>query len=593
MRRFPKIASLLSLILLISILCQPISAAAQPSAPNASDNDPTFGDQDSSITVNSTPNPEGAAEDPLLAALYDCIDKGEESVTYESKTRLSDEYTASLLSSLLDEYPEFFYLDQISLSFTARVNADGSLDSCIYRFKPIYTLSSQKEIAAAKAEWLSMLSEVLKCIKPTMTDFEKALFLHDYLCANFGYDATLTVSDSYTFLKGKVGVCEAYADTYSALLTALGIPNRFAVSDEMNHVWNVIKIDGLWYHVDVTWDDPLNEQMLDQPGKVLHTAFMRSDEGMQEAGHKNWTCDVICTSEIYENYFLPDLIGSVVTDGEHLYAVNGEKKSLIRCDFNQMISETLIDLSSHRWYVWGEPFFWNACFSNLYCDGEWLYYSTPVGIEAYDLASGEIIKVCTYDKGDGYLYSMRYENHQLICTVSTTPGIAEGEFVFNARHRYAASAVDGIFVTSNCIECGDTAQSIAPLSGETFALAASARPTAEANKAHDIRLVMTVESTVAKALGKLEYTFLLERADGSTDTLVFHSENDDFSEFQRYETLSAGDRLLIPAPNHLLLGFYISAIEDESWSKLSFQIAQLDDQTVLCERSLRYDQLIA
>ena len=49
----------------------------------------------------------------------------------------------------------------------------------------------------------------------------------------------------------------------------------------MNHIWNLIKIDGKWYHVDVTWDDPI----MDKPGRVKHDNFLRSDDGIKDTDH--------------------------------------------------------------------------------------------------------------------------------------------------------------------------------------------------------------------------------------------------------------------------------------------------------------------
>ena len=39
-------------------------------------------------------------------------------------------------------------------------------------------------------------------------------------------------------------------------MTRMGVDTSFAISTSMDHMWNVVKIDGNWYHVDTTWDDP-------------------------------------------------------------------------------------------------------------------------------------------------------------------------------------------------------------------------------------------------------------------------------------------------------------------------------------------------
>lgn len=580
MKRFPRSASVLSSLLLIATLCQPLSATELiPSAPSA---DVTAGN-------NPAPLPNAPATDPILTALYDCIDKGEAFVTYECDAYLTSDYLSELMIDLLDNTPEFFYLEEISITYTANKNPDGSLKSCVYRFAPIYNLSTKDEILAAKAEWEQLLADILKIVTPSMSDFEKVLILHDYLCTHFQYDTTLTIRDSYRFLTEKTGVCEAYAGTYSALLDRLGIANLYAVSAEMNHIWNVVQIDGEWYHVDITWDDPT----ADQPGKAKHDAFLRSDRGMTEIGHTNWTCDVACTSTKYDQSILSDITSAVVTDGNYFYAVDNKQPAIMRVDLDSFTAEPIVDLSAYRWMVWGEPYYWNACFTNLYCDGEWLYYSTPLGIEALDLRSGKSQIISSYDKGDGYLYAMRYENHQLICTVSTKPAASEGEFIIPTRHRFSPTAINGIFVTSACVDCDESRHTIHPPKDNIFAVAASARPSPEKAGAHDIRISLSIDLSAISPLGPIEYSFSLNRSDGSTNTLLLHSVNDTFSEFQIYESLSAGDKVYSPNENNLLTGFFINAIEDKSWNSLSFTISQPEARTILYDGSLTYEDLIA
>ncbi len=61
-------------------------------------------------------------------------------------------------------------------------------------------------------------------------------------------------------LKGSIGtagpVCESYARAMKVLCDREGIP--CVLVDGANHMWNYIQIDGKWYAVDVTWNDPLD-----------------------------------------------------------------------------------------------------------------------------------------------------------------------------------------------------------------------------------------------------------------------------------------------------------------------------------------------
>ena len=59
------------------------------------------------------------------------------------------------------------------------------------------------------------------------------------------------------------GVCQGYAELFRDMCTLAGLEVNFIGGEATNssgktesHAWNQVKIDGTWYNVDVTWDDP-------------------------------------------------------------------------------------------------------------------------------------------------------------------------------------------------------------------------------------------------------------------------------------------------------------------------------------------------
>lgn len=111
------------------------------------------------------------------------------------------------------------------------------------------------------------------------TDFEIAKYMHDYLVSHADYDESLTYFEADGVLLHGTGVCQSYARAYQMLMRKMGIPCIF-ISGEANgenHSWNMIQIDGAWYHVDCTFDDPLNSA-------PFYGYFMQNDTIM-EADH--------------------------------------------------------------------------------------------------------------------------------------------------------------------------------------------------------------------------------------------------------------------------------------------------------------------
>ena len=86
-----------------------------------------------------------------------------------------------------------------------------------------------------------------------MTDYEKALALHDWLVENAEYDYSMTYYTETGVLLHGTGVCQSYTMAYGLLLDYAGIENASEIGDD--HTWNMVLLDGDWYHVDVTWDD--------------------------------------------------------------------------------------------------------------------------------------------------------------------------------------------------------------------------------------------------------------------------------------------------------------------------------------------------
>ena len=104
-------------------------------------------------------------------------------------------------------------------------------------------------------------------------------------------------------LKGK-GNCQGYAKAYALLLQKVHIPVKFANSYSMMHMWNVVRLQGKWYHVDLTWDDPLNPNThKDQPGLVLHENFLCSTSYLKKKGYRGIRCKLTTSSKYDHKYW--------------------------------------------------------------------------------------------------------------------------------------------------------------------------------------------------------------------------------------------------------------------------------------------------
>ena len=106
--------------------------------------------------------------------------------------------------------------------------------------------------------------------------------IHDYIINTTKYDSNRSdrkiinyKSDTaYGPLIEGYGLCGGYTDAMALFLDYYKIPNFKVISE--NHIWNAVKLDGKWYHLDLTWDDPISKSGNDI---LEHTFFLiRTDK---------------------------------------------------------------------------------------------------------------------------------------------------------------------------------------------------------------------------------------------------------------------------------------------------------------------------
>lgn len=191
--------------------------------------------------------------------IYQVIKNGLESLAESfdvprvEKTELSD-----IFYKLKLDCPEIFYASTFHYSFYE--------DSTLLRMKPVYLFDKNK----IKEHQIAMTSRVEKLtrIVKDKSDLEKELYIHDFICENVTYDK-LKKQYSHEIigpLGHGVGVCEGIAKSVKILCDKLSIPCIVVISEnnpdkniKYRHAWNVVRMNGVWYHLDATFDNTLGK----------------------------------------------------------------------------------------------------------------------------------------------------------------------------------------------------------------------------------------------------------------------------------------------------------------------------------------------
>ena len=121
--------------------------------------------------------------------------------------------------------------------------------------------------AEQEAEVDKKVEEIMKDLDlENKMDYEKVSAIHDYICDNVEYEAAANSNDirrtAYGALIEGRAVCQGYSVSLYRLLLEAGIDNRIIFGEGVSpdgtrgpHTWNIVKLYGKYYYMDITWDD--------------------------------------------------------------------------------------------------------------------------------------------------------------------------------------------------------------------------------------------------------------------------------------------------------------------------------------------------
>jgi len=194
-------------------------------------------------------------------------------------------------------------------------------DSEFYKYEYAYKTGDMSILSQEDMDFYNSLKECLDEAYKGKTVYEQELAVHDYIVLHCVYDYNNYINDtipdvSYwaegVFVK-KRAVCSGYAEAFKLCMDILGIPcirvsgMADGVRDWENHEWNAVQIDGEWYMVDVTFDDPVP----DREGYATHTYLNVTDEMLRN--DHDYNCEVAANGTKY-NYY--EQTYCVLDDGE-------------------------------------------------------------------------------------------------------------------------------------------------------------------------------------------------------------------------------------------------------------------------------------
>lgn len=178
----------------------------------------------------------------------------------------------SAIDAFFYDHPELFYIDLTKMSLYTK--STTFLGTTTYNVSIIPEnnknyLSDQFSSQAQAKQAIQKVESVKNSFITGVSgdDYNKILQVHDTLVDLIEYDTTYSRANTHNIygalIENKV-VCEGYAKAFKYILDALNIPCILVTGTATNssgtteaHMWNYVQLNGIWYGVDPTWDDPI------------------------------------------------------------------------------------------------------------------------------------------------------------------------------------------------------------------------------------------------------------------------------------------------------------------------------------------------
>lgn len=346
-----------------------------------------------------------------------------------SQYGISVETFWDIYPQVINENPELFFVEG---GCTYQ-----SMDGIVSNVLPNYlwgeesfnelTEEQKSQIRQKQTALEQVVNGILAQVDPDWSDLEKALFLHDYLATHAQYDETLQIRDAYTILVEGTGVCQAYTLAYRLLLNRVNITSGTVTSTSLNHIWNILLIDGNWYHVDVTWDDPIEDRL----GRVRHVYFCLSEDklkatnnGAHNAHDFKCSLNVKTDAKTFDNYYWANVDSAFVPlNGKWYYLLY---RSGIMQTEDPKQAGSLKKPINKVWYVWmNGSGYWLGLYSGLSRYNDTLIYNTPNAVYSYDPENAKeaqaVYTLTTAERSKGYIYGTVVDGNVLRYAVQQDP----------------------------------------------------------------------------------------------------------------------------------------------------------------------------
>lgn len=258
--------------------------------------------------------------DKIVSAQFTCTERLDflvtDEITFDElfdvyQLIYNDEYRLFYISPTIEYIvdPNTKYVTQMKLSYTHRM----------------------QEVEQMRQQISTAADSILSQITPQMNDYDIVKLFHDSIIVSCTYSSdAVNPNNIYGCLADKKALCQAYSQTFTYLCHMAGI-DTFVVLGVANepHMWNIVKMDGEYYHIDLTWDDPDRDR---NPDSVRYDYFGLTDERIRQLRQVDpYDYDIpTANGTKYQYYYYNNLVADSVDEAKQILAAEAVRAAQTR-----------------------------------------------------------------------------------------------------------------------------------------------------------------------------------------------------------------------------------------------------------------------
>ncbi len=274
--------------------------------------------------------------------------------------------------------------------------------------------------ASAQTETEKEIGYIMEKIEPGMSDLEKLIVVHNHFTMNYHYDERYQNYTAESLFENKSAVCQGFAEAYKYVLDLLGFENDYV--DIPGHRWNMVKLDGEWYHIDVTWDNPISSVddfsfanfyfFLVNDEQLSSEEFYKKNGIVEIQGHDRWYSKHKSTSTKYVDApWRKAYVSKPINYVDGFWYYGNSVQGIEKYDPDTGKSKIVLSMEEFSEQFYDQTYGFLG--GPVYKYGKYLYFRTSKAIFRYNVTSGDVALVKSYVGTKYYLQSMKINGNIL------------------------------------------------------------------------------------------------------------------------------------------------------------------------------------